>query len=99
MKQIKIADATLCRENSHFSFKEKIEIARQLENLNVNVIEFPEIANAKADILLIKTVSSFVKNSIISVAAGVGADLIRLSCGLENTQDLIEDIAQALEQV
>ena len=32
-------------------------------------------------------------------AAGVGADLIRLSCGLENTQDLIADIAQALEQV
>ena len=32
-------------------------------------------------------------------AAGVGADLIRLSCGLENTQDLIEDIAQALESV
>ena len=32
-------------------------------------------------------------------AAGVGADLIRLSCGLENVQDLIEDIAQALENV
>ena len=32
-------------------------------------------------------------------AAGVGADLIRLSCGLENAQDLIEDIAQALSQV
>ncbi|MGN0999644.1 MAG: O-acetylhomoserine aminocarboxypropyltransferase/cysteine synthase family protein [Faecousia sp.] len=32
-------------------------------------------------------------------AAGVGADLIRLSCGLENVQDLIEDIAQALEKV
>ncbi len=32
-------------------------------------------------------------------AAGVGADLIRLSCGLENVQDLIADIAQALEQV
>ena len=32
-------------------------------------------------------------------AAGVGADLIRLSCGLENAQDLIADIAQALEQV
>ncbi|MBQ2933070.1 MAG: hypothetical protein IJE02_00465 [Clostridia bacterium] len=76
MKQIKIADATLCRENSHFSFKEKIEIARQLENLNVDVIEFPEIANARADILLIKTVSSFVKNSVISVAAGVGADSV-----------------------
>jgi len=32
-------------------------------------------------------------------AAGVGADLIRLSCGLENVQDLLEDIAQALEKV
>ena len=32
-------------------------------------------------------------------AAGVGADLIRLSCGLENVQDLIADIAQALESV
>jgi len=32
-------------------------------------------------------------------AAGVGADLIRLSCGLENVEDLIADIAQALEHV
>ena len=32
-------------------------------------------------------------------AAGVGADLIRLSCGLENTEDLIADIAQAIEKV
>lgn len=32
-------------------------------------------------------------------AAGVGADLIRLSCGLENAEDLIADIAQALENV
>ena len=30
-------------------------------------------------------------------AAGVGADLIRLSCGLENVHDLIADIAQAIE--
>ena len=32
-------------------------------------------------------------------AAGVGADLIRLSCGLENAADLIADIAQAIEKV
>ncbi len=32
-------------------------------------------------------------------AAGVGADLIRLSCGLENSEDLIADISQALENV
>ncbi len=32
-------------------------------------------------------------------AAGVGADLIRLSCGLENSEDLIADISQALQNV
>ena len=76
MKQIKIADTTLCLKSNNFGFKEKIEIARQLENLNVDVIEFPEIANAKADVLLIKTISSFVKSSVISVAAGVAADSV-----------------------
>ena len=32
-------------------------------------------------------------------ASGVSADLIRMSCGLENADDLIEDIAQALERI
>ncbi len=32
-------------------------------------------------------------------AAGVGSDLIRLSCGLENAQDLIADLAQAIGKV
>ena len=33
------------------------------------------------------------------IAAGVPSDLVRLSCGLENHEDLIEDILQALESV
>lgn len=32
-------------------------------------------------------------------AAGVPGDMVRLSCGLESTEDLIEDIAQALEAI
>ena len=32
-------------------------------------------------------------------ACGVYPDLVRYSCGLENAQDLIDDIAQALEYV
>ena len=31
-------------------------------------------------------------------AAGVGADLIRLSCGLENVNDLLADLEQAIEK-
>ena len=33
------------------------------------------------------------------IAAGVPGDLIRLSCGLENYQDLIDDIQQALQSI
>ena len=33
------------------------------------------------------------------LAAGVSADLVRLSCGLENADDLIADLAQALDSL
>ena len=70
MKTITIIDTTLCREDSTFSFKERIEIARLLERLHVDVIELPEIDNPKTDILLVRTVSPFVKQAELSVAAG-----------------------------
>lgn len=85
MKQLRIADTTLCKENSHFSFKEKLEIARQLERLCVDVIELPEIINEKTDILFVRTLASFVKKSVVSVAAG-------------STFDSIEKAAQALSK-
>ncbi len=76
MKQIRITDATLCKEGSSFSFKEKIEIVRQLERLGVNVIELPAISNVRTDTLLIRTVSTFVKKSVISVTAGLSAESV-----------------------
>ncbi len=76
MSKIRIADTTLCSEEVSYSFKEKIEIARQLENLNVDIIELAAIENARTDILLIKTISSFVKNSVISVCGGMTKESI-----------------------
>ncbi len=76
MRKISIADTTLLNEEASFSFKEKIEIARQLENLNVDVIELPAIINTRTDILLVKTLSSFVKNSVISVNGGMTKESI-----------------------
>ena len=32
-------------------------------------------------------------------AAGITPDLVRFSCGIEDQEDLIADIAQALEQI
>ncbi len=74
MKHIVISDTTLCKEGSGYTFKEKIEIARQLERLKVDVIELPQILNGKTDILLVRTLTSFVKNSILSLAVGVAPD-------------------------
>lgn len=83
MRSIALADTTLCRENGGFSFKEKIEIARQLEKLGVNAIELPEITHPQTDILLVRTVSSFVKKATLSVAAGL-------------TRESVENAAAAL---
>lgn len=33
------------------------------------------------------------------VAAGVGPDLIRFSCGIENIEDIIEDVSSALDEI
>ena len=74
MNKIMISDRTLCFGG--YSFKEKIEIARQLEKLCVDTIEIPEISNVKSDVLFVKTVASFVNNSVISVAAGSTLDSV-----------------------
>ena len=33
------------------------------------------------------------------IACGVGPDLIRLSCGIENVEDILEDLEQALANI
>ncbi len=65
---IKIVDKTLSLK-ANFSFKEKIEIARQLEKLSVSAIELSQMENLKTDTLLVKTMAYFVKNAVLSLAA------------------------------
>ena len=76
---MRIADRTLCRENCTFSFKEKIEICRQLEKLKVDVIELPAIENPKTDVLFVRTASSFVGSCILSVCVGMTAESFELA--------------------
>ena len=79
MDRIRISDMTLCAENSTFSFKERLDIARHLEKLNVDVVELPQINNEKVDVLLVKTIASFVKQSTICVSAGMTEESVRLA--------------------
>lgn len=69
MKKIAISDMTLkeMSKTAQLSFKEKIEIAKLIDRLNLSVIEISPISNAKIDTILIKTISTCVKNSVIAL--------------------------------
>lgn len=93
MKKIILVDTTLAKANS-FSFKEKIEIAKNLDKLCVDAVEIAEIENAKADILFVKTLSSFINKSVISVTCSKNTDSIdnavKALCGAKNPRIKIE---------
>lgn len=72
MKTVKLSDLTLRNlAQNHASFKEKIEIARALDRLRVDVMELPAIRDAKADALTNKTVASVVTGAAISALCGL----------------------------
>lgn len=71
MNQISISDVTMkktgTKEDFTLSFKEKIDLARVLDRLNVTVIETNPIEHPQIDSLLLKSLSTAVQNSILAV--------------------------------
>ena len=69
-----------------------------MKNLKVAAIE-THVADARTCCLHPASATHRQMDDAELAAAGVPANLVRFSCGLENAQDLIEDIAQALEKI
>ncbi len=69
-----------------------------MKNLRIAAIE-THVADARTCCLHPASATHRQMNEEELIAAGVSGDLVRFSCGLENAQDLIDDIAQALESV
>ena len=69
-----------------------------MQNLQIAAIE-THVADARTCCLHPASTTHRQMNDAELVAAGVSGDLVRLSCGLESAEDLIEDIAQALEKI
>ena len=69
MRQIKISDATMKQNTDGFrlSFKEKIELAKLLDKLGVDLIELECIKNPRIDALQIKSIVAAVSDSRIAV--------------------------------
>ena len=66
MNKIKVADVTIreaCSTSGiNLSFKEKMEVAKQLDQLMIDVIEMPK-AKEQADSLLIKSLAPVIKTA------------------------------------
>ena len=98
MSDIRVA-TKLCGNENDLSFKEKFEIARLLEKLCVNVIEFPELSDGKEDSLLLRTCASFVKKSIISVAVSDQASIDATTAALSGIKNIALRVEASLSPV
>ena len=71
MQNIRIADVTLKEAQNvpgmTLSFKEKLEIAKQIDKLGAAVIELPPVVNEISDAILIKSMASGIKSSVLAV--------------------------------
>jgi len=83
MRKIAVSDITMKQAGKSadfsLSFKEKIELSKLLDKLEVSVIELDGISNPKVDSLLIKSIAAAVKKSAVAVPVSLeegGAQLV-----------------------
>lgn len=79
MKKISITDITLRRasEGGTLGFKEKLEIAKALDKLNVSAIELAALTENKADSIFVKTLASLIHNTALALPVGLTGDGVR----------------------
>ena len=85
MRDIRIADMTMrggaAGGELSLSFKEKLELIRELGRLGMDVIEFAPPQGSKSEQVLIRTAATLVKNSILSCPTGLSEESVELAWG------------------
>ena len=73
MNKICITDMTLRRaaESRLLGFKERIELAKLLDKLNISALELPALSGSKADSIFVKTLCSVILNTTLAQPAGL----------------------------
>ncbi len=79
MNAIKISDITMKQEGKELSlsFKEKIELAKLLDKLDVSVIEVEGIRSSKIDSLRIKSIASAIQSGTLAVPVQLNKDSVQ----------------------
>ncbi|NLL56100.1 MAG: hypothetical protein GX242_02680 [Clostridiales bacterium] len=70
MKRLFISDISMRLGENGLSFKEKLEIAKRLDELKVDSIELQPSFEDKTDLVLSRTIATFLKNSVLTCFAG-----------------------------
>ena len=91
IRHIVISDATMkgTGEDLRLTFKEKIELAKLLDKLGVDLIELDGIKDSRTDALLIKSIGAAVCGSRIAVPVELGdsESIERTWAALKNTKN------------
>lgn len=83
MSIVRINDASMRQITksgaNKLSFKNKLELAKLLDRLGTSVIELDAISEVKADSLLIKSIATSVKNSVIAVPVELNKESVDIT--------------------
>lgn len=83
MSIVRINDASMRQITksgaNKLSFKNKLELAKLLDRLGVSVIELDAVNEVKADSLLIKSIVTAVKNSIVAVPVELNKESVEIT--------------------
>lgn len=83
MSIVRINDASMRQITksgaNKLSFKNKLELAKLLDRLGVSVIELDAVNEIKADSLLIKSIATAVKNSIVAVPVELNKESVEIT--------------------
>ncbi len=73
MRKISITDITLrlASESGSLNFKEKVELAKCLDRLNVSAMELAPLGGGKTDAIFVKTLAGVIKNATIAQPVGL----------------------------
>ncbi len=81
METVRICDVTMKQTGRDFSlsFREKIELAKMMDRMGATVIELGGIEQTKIDSLLVKSVASAIKDSILAVPVKLDAESVKVT--------------------
>lgn len=97
MRKVTVSDMTLkaaaAKAEQALSFKEKLEIAKQLDRAHASVIETAPLQGGKADVLLLKSIASSAAFSTVAVPVALSED------GVTAAWEAVKDAAKPRLQV